>query len=689
MPARAAVVSTAPVVGARASLRWLEFSGSRAQVAFLSFLLFAAVVLANWPAVGGDWVWDDATAIRGNRFITQGSGLAHVWFSIQQPDYWPVSYSLLWLEWRIWGDDPIGYRLVNFLLHGINAVLVWQLCQRLRVPAAWLCGLFFAVHPLTVEAVNWIIQCKTLLATGFSLASMIVFLTAYDSRRVRPYIAALALFILAMLSKTSAVTIPIVLVILIAWRQRRLTRFDLGFVAPFFLVSLVLGAVGLWFQQSQAIGENIIRQDGALSRLALSAWAVWFYLGKALLPINLSFVYPLWKPAIANPLTWLPLVTLAALLVALWLLRKRIGLAPLVALGVYLATLLPVLGVVNIFFMRYSLVADHWQYPALPAVIALLVGLGGHWAARVRWARIALSLAAALACAALLLQSRARAEIFGAPTNETLWLDTLAKNPTSSMANNNLGALRIAQSRWAEAKQLLETSVRLLPNDVESRVNLARAYYTLGERQAARDQFAAALLLNRQSTAALTGLGQIAADLGEDAAAAKYHQDALAIDPHSADAMTGIGVIYGKRNEFAAAEEWFRRAAASDPRNASARVNLGLSLLKQERFAEAEHELRKSIELFPMMIEGRLLLSEALIRQGKVNAAIVSLTTASQLHPNSARLRQALGLALAMVGRRQEAVTYLRDALRINPNLPGAAEQLSNIQRALGTGARP
>jgi len=280
---------------------------------------------AQWPSLGGGGIWDDQIMIFENERIHAADGLYRFWFTTEQSDYWPLSYSMHWFEWRLWGDWAPGYRAVNLVLHIFNSVLVWRILARLGVPAAWLCGAVFAAHPLALEAVAWTFQRKTVLSTALVFASLDCYLQHETSGRHRWYGASIALFVLAMLAKSAVVMWPFVLLLLAWWQRREITRHDLKRAAPFFAVSLALGLVGMWFQTNVSIAHHadIVRKDPLWARTAIAGWAVWFYAYKALLPIDLSFVYTRWQLSAPSLAAYLPDVAIVLVLGVCWHFRRR------------------------------------------------------------------------------------------------------------------------------------------------------------------------------------------------------------------------------------------------------------------------------------------------------------------------------------------------------------------------------
>lgn len=270
-----------------------SFAGGLAPGFLPAALIVLAVGWVFFPALHGGWFWDDYFEITHNAEL-RGS-LWKIWLAPVSPDYFPLKATVQWVQWRLWGDHVIGYHLTSVGLHLLSAFLLWRLFRRLGLPLAWVGGLLFAVHPLTIESVAWIAELKNTLSLPLVLLAMSAYLD-YDERKRGPdYGRSLLLFAAAMLCKSSVVMFPVVILLHAWWKRGRFTREAFRASAAFFAVSLVLGLVTVWFQHHRAIGSVEIQTGGFFSRLAAAGLSVVFYLSKCFWPVGLLPNYPRWS----------------------------------------------------------------------------------------------------------------------------------------------------------------------------------------------------------------------------------------------------------------------------------------------------------------------------------------------------------------------------------------------------------
>ena len=690
-----------------------------------SWLPGVALVLATCLAYAAVWragfIWDDDSFLTNNSLIKQANGLYRLWFTTESPDYFPLTSTTLWLEWRLWGMNPLGYHVMNVLLHAASAVFWWRVLTRLKLPGAWLAAAIFALHPVNVESVAWITERKNTLTMFFYALTALWFLKAEDSGRRAWYWASAGSFLCSLLSKTSVTPLPVVLLGLAWWRRGKIARQDWMQAAPFFGLSLALGLVTMWFQSERAIGDEIIRQDGFTSRLAVAGCAIWFYLYKALLPLNLSFVYPRWNIDAAHVVSYLPLVLLVVALWLCWRFRNRWGRGWLFGLGYFVLMLLPVLGFVNIYFMKYSLVADHWQYFAMLGPITLVVVV----MSRILSQRpeLAIGGGAALLLVLGILTNRQCADYQNA---ESLWRATLGKNSRIYLAHLNLGAIvhdkALAAGAATEAKNALlteainhfTTALEIHPNDGAAQSNLGNALFMRGEIELALHHIRRALEIQPNNPEVHTALGSILFEKGQKADGLRHFQEAIRLNQNFGEAHYALGNVLFQQGQFdeailelkaaltarrglaevhntlgqalqrrgllTEALFHFQEALKIQPRHANAHNNLGTLLLQTGNVGAAIEELQATVEIQPDFAEAHYNLGNALFQAGKTDAAIARLNRAVTLQPTNASAHNNLAGILLHVGRTEDAVAGFRTALKLRPK---HAATHNNLGRAL------
>lgn len=544
-----------------------------ALLMLLSLLVFSPVIF------GGHFFWDDYDLLVNNAPIRAADGLQRIWFSTENPDYFPLTSTMFWIEWRLFGDaTPLTpyalnpYHLVNALLHGGTAILLWRTLRAMHLRGALLAALLFVVHPVNAESVSWIAEGKNTLSVCLMMASLLLWVRSESSGDYGRYVASVGLFLLALLAKTAVVMLPVAL-LLILWYRRRATRPALLRTVPYFVFSLGLGALTWWFQMARSIRDVPIREDSLLARIAVAGWALWFYLFHAIVPAGISFAYGRWELAQPGVLAFVPLFLFVALLALLWFLRDKIGRGPVAGLAAYAAMLLPILGLVNVFFMRYSFVSDHWQYPAIPIVCAaagyLVVRLARRGTAAL-WNGVMAG--AALLLALLALDSASIAAVYRTPNG--VWEDVLVHNPDSWLAHVRLGEMALQRARATDPRNALEALVHFR-RVVELQPTLAIGYADLGNAYVAVAQPDEALkcydqgLRSKGSKAEMMGLhlsrGALLGNRGDEAAAGREFQAALEILPQSATALTVWGKYNARRGDLAAARDAWEKAAESNP----------------------------------------------------------------------------------------------------------------------------
>ncbi|MGO9246740.1 MAG: tetratricopeptide repeat protein [Verrucomicrobiia bacterium] len=651
---------------------------------WLLALVLAVVTLAAYqPTWHAGFIWDDDGLITGNRMIKDGDGLRKLWFSTEPRDYYPMTGSLCWLEWRAWGNNATGYHVLNVLLHAVNAMLVWMILRRLNIPGAWLAALVFAVHPINVATVAWISEQKNTLSMLFAAVAVLLWLRFCDEGRWRWYGFSLAAFLLALLSKSAVVMLPVVLLGCVWWTRGRVRWKDVWCGLPFFVTSLVLGLITVWFQYHRAMLENPVRSDSFLARLAIAGWVPWFYLYKALLPLNLTVIYAKWQIDAGHWVSYLPGALLVVCFLVFWWKRRTWGRPLLFGLGYFVVTLFPVLGFLDQGFYRYSLVADHWLYYSIVGVIALAVAAGVELCHRLGQRARSVGVVAGVGVLTVLgAATWGRACVYAG--EETLWRDTLKKNPRAWMAHNNLGNVLLREGKTSDAIGHYEQTLRLNPDFAEAHYNLGIALAQTGKIEEAIAHYEQALRIKPDYAAAHINLGVILRNQGKVPEAIAHYEQALRIKPDDSEAHNDLGVALAQTGKFEEAITHYEQASRIKPDDAEGHYNLGLAFAEVGRVPEAMKQWEKALQIKPDFAGAHYNLGIALAQTGKIQEAITHYEQALRIKPDYTEAHINLGNALARTGKLQEAVTAFEQELQINPDNAEAHSNLGAVLQSMG-----
>jgi protein O-mannosyl-transferase len=548
--------------------------------AWLAGLGLAVLVLAAYlPALSAGFVWDDDRHVTANPALRGTQGLIAAWTTTDAtPQYYPLTHTSFWLEHRIWGFDPRGYHATNIALHATSAILVWRILLLLELPGAWVAAALFAVHPVHAESVVWVSERKNVLSGVLYLAAARVFLgwaLGAGSARRKPVIA-FALYVGALLAKTVASTLPVALALILWWKRGRITRREAAWLVPMLLTGAVFGAITHHLERTQVGAFGPDWDLSLAARAALAGRVLWFYLGKLAWPGDLVFIYPRWAidPSALAAWTW----TIAALAVAavLWFARDRLGRGPAAAAAFFAATLSPALGFFDVYPMRYSWVADHFQYLASlgPMALAsawLTLGPRGAAAAHPSWRRAAAAIAGAVV---LLLAGRTFARCGAYADEETLWRDTLARNPDAWIAHNNLGIALAERGANDEAAAHFERVLALRPGHSGARANLGYLEELAGDDARAAATLARAAGERPDDGVVRVHLVRVLLRLGRPDEALEPALAAARLRPDDPDALCDAGTLLARAGRLAEAVPLLERAAAMAPSSTRARANL-------------------------------------------------------------------------------------------------------------------
>jgi tetratricopeptide (TPR) repeat protein len=552
------------------------------------------------------------------------------------------------LEYSLWGLDTTGYHWVNILLHGANALLLWQLLRKLSIPGAWLAAAIWALHPVQVESVAWVTELKNILMCFFFLLALLAWVDFVDGKPERKwsnYMVAIVCCALSLFSKTTACTLPAAL-LLIFWLKNRPLHFRRWMeIAPFVGMGMGMGLLTTWWERFHQGTQGKLFAMGIPDRLLLMSHAIWFYAGKLAWPVNLTFSYPRWNISVTDPWAyfWPALTVVCGLLI--YYLRRYVGRSVEVGALFFVSTLVPVSGAIMLYTFLYSFVADHYQYVASIGLIALAAaGISIAVDSRQKIPMLVAGTGLVLLLAVLTWrQCGMYADV------NTLWRATLERNPGSWMAHNNLGNCLRQEGKFDEAMAQYHEALRSEPDNTRTLYNIGTALMQKGRVDDAITQYRQVIQVDPNYLDAYINLGDALLKEGKVDDAMAQYLTALKIRPNDAMAHYDLGTVLVRQGKLDEGIAQFERAVQIEPDNAEAQGNLGCALAQEGRLDEAITHFQEAMRIDPRNAEVCNNLGHALLQQGRAGAAFASFKDAVQLKPDCAEACDSLAWMLATV----------------------------------------
>jgi hypothetical protein len=530
-------------------------------VAVITFLVFL-------PALGGEFLnWDDDKNFLTNENY-RGLGwpeMQWMWTSHHMGRYIPITWMTLGLDFNVYGMEPFGYHLTSLLWHCANAVVLYFVALSLfriatspdspvysRLPlAACFTALVFAVHPLRAESVAWVTERRDVVSGFFYLFAILLYLRAQtDPRRWKYYWASVGSFVIAVLSKEMAVTLPVVLLILDVYPLRRLSRSALMEKVPYLLVSVADSAVAFYLGRLDRFTMSIA-SIGWFQRLAISVYGFAFYLWKTIVPLHLGAFYAL-TPHRVDP-RGLPFLASAGALLfvatAVLLFRKKFPVVPGATLA-YAIALLPVAG----FFQNgLQIAADRYTY--LPCLgFAVVAGAGLLMALRYGPPAVILTLAAIIV---ITLGTLTWKQVETWHDSDALWTHALEVEP-SYLAYTSKGAILSEKGDTIGAIEHFRKAIEMRPEYWPAHFNLGVCLGKLDRWPEAVDELRIALHLESGSRDDATlhyTLGYSLMQVHNVDEAIGHFREALRLYPDFDKARNELAAALAKKNGQPAAPD--------------------------------------------------------------------------------------------------------------------------------------
>jgi len=624
----------------------------RWSVALAALIVALTVVAAHRPVLKAQaFLFDDDQYLVENKLVQHPSWVSVKRFitEVLEPStvrgyYQPLAMISLMLDCAMGGrvDNLRIFHRTSLLLHAANCVLVLFFLYLLfgKLWPAVIAALLYGLHPMTIEAVAWISERKTLLATFFALWSLVFYILYVRRQRLLFYPAVTAAYLLSLLSKPTTIAVPVLLLLLDYWPLRRFGKRAIIEKLPLFLIA-GLSAVVTYISQSRTSIARLPGQTG-LARLALIfCHNIIFYLYNLVWPRDLSWYYPFPQPFdLSNRwvlLTVIGTVVLLALL-AVSLLRTR---AVLVGWLFFFFAILPTMGVIG---FHPVIAADRHMYlPMLGFFITVTYFLG------------------------LLYNTGGARRLF------YYALPAVALLPA---AGAEFALTRSYLEYWRDSESVYRYMLKSAPNVTVLHNNLANILGDTGRLREAVEHFEISLELKPGSAEVHNNLANVLADLGETDQALEHYRIALKLKPRFAVAHYNLAFLLEKLGKKQQAIEHYRKAVEIKPDYTRAWVQLGSLLEQTGRLDDAVDCYRRAIKLDPDCIIAHGRLGLVLARLGKIEDAIEQCGIVLKARPNDYEMHFNIAYLLELQGRTEEAIRHYKTAVEIKPDYDRARRRL-------------
>ncbi len=634
----------------------------------LAALLIAVAIVVAWvhaPVLSARALWhDDEQYMVENGLVRSPSWASASRFltEVQRPStvegyYQPLAMISLMLDCAAGGrpDHLRPFHRTSLALHVLNTMLIIVLLVLLfgNPYAAAMVGLLFGVHPLTVEAMPWVSERKTLLAAFFALAALIAYVqyartAALDegkSGRVW-YAASLTCYALALLSKPTSTPLPALFLLLDYWPLRRLDRRAVLEKVPFFLLGGIAAAVTV-LSQGNAAGVLYPGEQSPWRILLIICHNVVFYLWKIVWPVPLSAHYEFPDPlSLSNPMVLAGVIG-TGVLIPLLVVSLRKTRALLTGWLFFFVAIFPTLGVIG---FTTVIASDKYLYlPSFGLMMILAWALGQCWSRGSGRSRRALQLTICVVVVGLAaVEARATRRYLSVWQNTvTLYEHVLAQYPKAWLLHYFFGDFLADEGRLPEAADRYREALALKPDDADAHHKLGNVLFSLGRIDDAAGHYRQAIALRPDDVDAHHNLANILFSQGRMDEAVVYYSKAMRLRPYDVDLIYNQAVAFADLGRSDEAVALFHKALRLNPDHVQANHELGAALAKQGDQEEAVAYFRKAVELKPDFVEAPVNLADTLQVIGRSEEAGTHYRLALQLNRNDPAVHNNLAVALS------------------------------------------
>ncbi len=602
--------------------------------------IFLLALVVYWPLHSAGYIWDDGGWLVHNHFAHHWRGLWNIWFNPHDSiQYYPMVFTAFNIQWHIWGGDALGYHLVNIVMQAADAVLLWRILKALGLRSAWIAASIWAIHPVQVETVGWVVEQKSLLSALFLFPAVLAWTRFADFTRDRQvtdplltahqwklYALATLSFILALCSKTDACIVPVVLLFVLVWKRGFINKRDILLLVPWMILGLLAACMTIHIEHGQAGAKGHGFHFSLAQHFIIAGKDLWFYPLKLFWPWPMMAVYPRWH--ISHPAAWEWIFPITAFAIPLILLAfsRKIGRGAFVAVCAYGLMISPLLGFIAFYTEEYTFVADHYQYLACIGIIVLVTE-------------------AATGIFSRLGRSEKTADDLSLPTNGRASAAASAKvggiGSWLGAAVSVLVLLTLGTMTWAQS-EIYTPPLRVWTHNIKYSPDCWLAMERVGVHEYGKGHVAAALLLFQRANELSHGGNLIV--------------------------NSNLGDVYRHLGQYAKAIPYYRRSLAVAGRQPPIIAHLVDCYEKIGDWRQAYQDLLHGVQLLPRSADLQTELASMLARAGHAKRAVPHFRAAIKYEPQDTKALFGLAESLDATGQWQKAIPFYRRALKASPD---------------------
>jgi len=571
-----------------------EKPGRNPVIVFIALAIVLITFISFSPSIQCAFTnWDDDTYVTDNSLIrSKFIPIKDVFSTPVALNYHPITMLSLALNYQQSGLSPQPYHLTNLLIHVINTLLVFIFIYFLtarKTSVAVITAFLFGIHPMHVESVTWISERKDVLYVFFFLAALLSYLRYTTTRNYSFLGLCFLLFILSCLSKAMAVVLPLILLLIDYYRERKINKPALIEKVPFFIVSIIVGIIALRIQSGSA--EANVQSFTFFQRLLFGCYGCLIYILKFVIPIHLSAFYPYPVQNSNEPLPIFFFISPCIIIAGCYLIHRFLRYQRFVVFGalffiITIALVLQFIGVGN------ALMADRYSYLSYIGLSFIVASVYDILMSRYPSYRIATNIAMVLIIGLFSILTYQRTRVW--KDSETLWTDVIAKYPGIEVGYKNRGSYYGEQGKFDEALKDYESLLSMNTKDPEVFNNLANIYAAQNKITESLNASAKALSFKPDFYNAYVNRGITYNSIQQFDKAIADFTAAISINPEMVQPYALRGFSYYSIGSFKNAVNDFTRAINIDPNNAAAFYYRGISHYQLHEDQPAISDLRRA-----------------------------------------------------------------------------------------------